>query len=148
MLSRALEGPATSGSRCWIKPVTSPLLVERMGSVACGFGDISQACPLQGLESRSHGFFSLTNGVTPAACRLLMSVYDPTTKALLGTTLSGPIRALANNDVPKGAAAIEMRVPLPGEYSPSDPPAAASRAVLGADQTLVEASAVCYPLSL
>jgi hypothetical protein len=49
--------------------------------------------------------------------RLLMSVYDPTTKALLGTTLSGPIRALANNDVPKGAAAIEMKVSLPGETS-------------------------------
>lgn len=44
-----------------------------------------------------------------------MSVYDQTTRELLGTTLSGPIRALANNDVPKGAAAIEMKVSLPGE---------------------------------
>ena len=46
----------------------------------------------------------------PSACRqfrLLLGAYDEE-RNLLGTSLSSPIRVLANNDVPKGAARIEF----------------------------------------
>jgi len=38
--------------------------------------------------------------------RLVFGILDPDTKELLGASVSGPIRVLANNDVPKGAASI------------------------------------------
>lgn len=126
MLSRALRAPGTSGAHA-----------------ALGIGSDSLPCVAFPLPSRSaelpHPFNVFTyffgGPVTAAAAlfrapdapgpddrfrlrRLLMSVHDPVTKELLGTTLSGPIRALANNDVPKGAAAIEMKVVLPGEGLP------------------------------
>lgn len=63
---------------------------------------------------RAAGGFQRLRSIPMPFGRLLMSVHDPTTREMLGTTLSGPIRALANNDVPKGAAAIEMKVLLPG----------------------------------
>lgn len=39
-------------------------------------------------------------------------VYDNDTMQLLGTGLSSPIRVLANNDVPTGAAYINLDVSL------------------------------------
>ncbi len=44
--------------------------------------------------------------------RLLFGVYEQNTTKLLGSAVSGPIRVLANNDVPKGAAAMKVRCGL------------------------------------
>jgi len=44
--------------------------------------------------------------------RLLFGVYDYDSKEFLGSGVSGPIRVLANNDVPKGAAAMRVQCEL------------------------------------
>jgi hypothetical protein len=44
--------------------------------------------------------------------RLLFGVYTHDTNEFLGSGVSGPIRVLANNDVPKGAAAMRVRCAL------------------------------------
>lgn len=44
--------------------------------------------------------------------RLLFGVYEQNTTKLLGSGVSGPIRVLANNDVPQGAAAMKVRCGL------------------------------------
>ena len=45
--------------------------------------------------------------------RLLFSVDDASTGERIGSAVSAPIRVLANNDAPNGAAYINMPVPLP-----------------------------------
>lgn len=44
--------------------------------------------------------------------RLLFGVFERDSQQLLGSGVSGPIRVLANNDVPKGAAAMRVRCGL------------------------------------
>lgn len=44
--------------------------------------------------------------------RLLVGVFDAEHKELLGTACSQPIRVLANNDCPTGAAFIQLNVPI------------------------------------
>ncbi len=44
------------------------------------------------------------------AFRLITAVYDKGGRRLLTTAASGPIRVLANNDVPTGAAHIQLQV--------------------------------------
>ncbi len=41
-----------------------------------------------------------------------VGVYSHDGAQLLGTGLSGPVRVLANNDVPTGAAYINLDVPI------------------------------------
>ena len=41
-----------------------------------------------------------------------MGVYSHDGAQLLGTGLSGPVRVLANNDVPTGAAYINLDIPI------------------------------------
>ena len=48
--------------------------------------------------------------------RLLFGVYTHDTNEFLGSGVSGPIRVLANNDVPKGAAAMRVRCVLDGAW--------------------------------
>ena len=48
--------------------------------------------------------------------RLLFGVYTHDTNEFLGSGVSGPIRVLANNDVPKGAAAMRVRCVLDGSW--------------------------------
>lgn len=45
-------------------------------------------------------------------CVLQVGVYDYESMKLLGTGLSSPIRVLANNDTPTGAAYISLNVAL------------------------------------
>ena len=49
--------------------------------------------------------------------RLLFGVYEQNSRELLGSGVSGPIRVLANNDVPKGAAAMKVRCALSDTWS-------------------------------
>ncbi|CAL8462410.1 g1943 [Coccomyxa elongata] len=48
--------------------------------------------------------------------RLLMGAYDQVGHQLLGSTCSAPIRVLANNDVPSGAAFISMHLPIRADW--------------------------------
>ncbi|PSC68915.1 UDP pyrophosphate synthase [Micractinium conductrix] len=54
--------------------------------------------------------------VGAAAFRLLAGVYDISGERLLATAVSPPIRVLANNDVPTGAARIPIDVQLPADW--------------------------------
>jgi hypothetical protein len=40
--------------------------------------------------------------------RLIIAAFDNSGQRLLGTAVSPPVRVLANNDVPTGAAHIQM----------------------------------------
>lgn len=51
-----------------------------------------------------------------ALCRLVMGAYDQVGHQLLGSTCSAPIRVLANNDVPSGAAFISMHLPIRADW--------------------------------
>lgn len=46
--------------------------------------------------------------------RLLFGIFSATSDEFLGSGVSGPIRVLANNDVPKGAACLRIRSSLLG----------------------------------
>jgi hypothetical protein len=46
--------------------------------------------------------------------RLLFGIFAEDGGEFLGSGVSGPIRVLANNDVPKGAACLRIRASLPG----------------------------------
>ncbi|XRB24685.1 E2F_TDP domain-containing protein [Pseudoscourfieldia marina] len=48
--------------------------------------------------------------------RLLVAAHDPSDNTFLGTAVSGPIRVVANNDVPKGAAVISLDVSMPTSW--------------------------------
>jgi hypothetical protein len=45
-----------------------------------------------------------------------MGAYDQVGHQLLGSTCSAPIRVLANNDVPSGAAFISMHLPIRADW--------------------------------
>ena len=47
--------------------------------------------------------------------RLLFGIFSEDGDAFLGSGVSGPIRVLANNDVPKGAACLRIRCSLGGK---------------------------------
>ena len=50
--------------------------------------------------------------------RLLFGIFSEDGDAFLGSGVSGPIRVLANNDVPKGAACLRIRCSLAGARVP------------------------------
>lgn len=50
------------------------------------------------------------------ACRLIVGAYDQVGHQLLGSTCSAPIRVLANNDVPSGAAFISLQLPIRADW--------------------------------
>lgn len=49
---------------------------------------------------------------TSLTCRLVAGAYDEDGDKQLGTGCSAPIRVLANNDVPTGAACIKLHLSL------------------------------------
>jgi len=51
------------------------------------------------------------------AFRLVLGAYDAGGSALLGSSVSPPIRVLANNDVPTGAAFIGLTLPLRSDWA-------------------------------
>ena len=76
----------------------------------------------QAANSKDHRFLfiSIDEACTHVAMgdkktrfRLLFSVDDASTGQRIGSAVSAPIRVLANNDAPNGAAYINMPVPLP-----------------------------------
>lgn len=61
-------------------------------------------------------YLSFDEAGTHVACksfRLVAAIYDENRTKLLGTTVSPPVRVLANNDVPTGAAHLQLMVNLP-----------------------------------
>ena len=48
--------------------------------------------------------------------RLVVGAYDEAGEVLLGACCSPPIRVLANNDVPTGAAYIALTLPLRNDW--------------------------------
>ncbi len=64
-------------------------------------------------------YLSFDEAGTHVACksfRLVTAVYDEHRTKLLGTTVSPPVRVLANNDVPTGAAHLQLMVNLPASW--------------------------------
>ncbi len=49
-------------------------------------------------------------------CSLVVGAYDEAGEQLLGACCSPPIRVLANNDVPTGAAYIALTLPLRNDW--------------------------------
>ena len=64
-------------------------------------------------EKTTHAFISLPSP-PPRRDRLLFGIFSEDGDAFLGSGVSGPIRVLANNDVPKGAACLRIRCSLGG----------------------------------
>jgi hypothetical protein len=61
-------------------------------------------------------YLSFDEAGTHVGCksfRLVAAIYDENRTKLLGTTVSPPVRVLANNDVPTGAAHLQLMVNLP-----------------------------------
>jgi hypothetical protein len=68
--------------------------------------------------------------VDASAFRLVAGIYNRQGTRLLATSVSPPIRVLANNDVPTGAARIKLEAHLPADWegwSPQAPRPASSR---------------------
>jgi len=64
-------------------------------------------------------YLSFDEAGTHVGCksfRLIAAVYDENRTKLLGTTVSPPVRVLANNDVPTGAAHLQLMVSLPTDW--------------------------------
>lgn len=64
-------------------------------------------------------YLSFDEAGTHVSCknfRLIAAVYDESRTKLLGTSVSPPIRVLANNDVPTGAAHLQLMVNLPADW--------------------------------
>ena len=87
----------------------------------------------QAANSKDHRFLfiSIDEACTHVAMgdkktrfRLLFSVDDASTGERIGSAVSAPIRVLANNDAPNGAAYINMPVPLPDGWEGWDSPLA------------------------
>ena len=55
---------------------------------------------------------NVLQGLPPLSCRLVAGAYDENGDKQLGTGCSAPIRVLANNDVPTGAACIKLHLSL------------------------------------
>jgi hypothetical protein len=54
--------------------------------------------------------------VNASAFRLVAGIYNRQGSRLLATSVSPPIRVLANNDVPTGAARIKLEAHLPADW--------------------------------
>ena len=90
----------------------------------------------QAANSKDHRFLfiSIDEACTHVAMgdkktrfRLLFSVDDASTGERIGSAVSAPIRVLANNDAPNGAAYINMPVPLPSSSMPVPLPSSSFR---------------------
>jgi hypothetical protein len=72
------------------------------------------------MKDMRYMYLSFDEAGTHVACksfRLIAAVYDENRTKLLGTTVSPPVRVLANNDVPTGAAHLQLMVNLPTTWA-------------------------------
>ena len=75
-----------------------------------------------------NGMTEAPSGLLPRARRLIVGAYDQVGHQLLGAACSAPIRVLANNDVPSGAAFIQLRLPIRAAWEGWQPHALKVRA--------------------
>ncbi len=71
------------------------------------------------MKDSRYMYISLDEAVTHVGCcsfRLVGGAYDASS-SLIGTSVSPPIRVLANNDVPTGAAHIEMTLQVDSDWA-------------------------------
>lgn len=83
--------------------------------------------PQQGSALEAAHAARLTRGGAAAARRLIVGAYDQVGHQLLGATCSAPIRVLANNDVPSGAAFIQLHLPIRAAWEGWQPHAMKAR---------------------
>ena len=65
-------------------------------------------------------YLSFDEAGTHVGCksfRLIAAVYDENRETLLGTACSPPVRVLANNDVPTGAAHLQLMMNIPATWA-------------------------------
>ncbi|KAL4421530.1 hypothetical protein ABPG75_010821 [Micractinium tetrahymenae] len=99
------------GKRQWNDEQAEP------GDAASGPGSVSG--PGSAMKEPKFMYVSIDEACTHVdapAFRLLAAVYDAAGEKLLATAVSPPIRVLANNDVPTGAARIPLEAQLPADW--------------------------------
>lgn len=72
------------------------------------------------MKDMRYMYLSFDEAGTHVGCksfRLVAAVYDENRETLLGTACSPPVRVLANNDVPTGAAHLQLMMALPATWS-------------------------------
>lgn len=72
------------------------------------------------MKDMRYMYLSFDEAGTHVGCksfRLVAAIYDENRTKLLGTTVSPPVRVLANNDVPTGAAHLQLMVNLPTTWA-------------------------------
>jgi len=85
-------------------------------------GSASPGGPLDTQQVKEARFLYLSideagTHVGARAFRFVLGAYDAAGTALLGSSVSPPIRVLANNDVPTGAAFIQLTLPLRSDWA-------------------------------
>ena len=82
----------------------------RQASRSAETGPLQAFCTCQPSSSLSSRIW--LQGLPHSSCRLVAGAYDENGDKQLGTGCSAPIRVLANNDVPTGAACIKLHLSL------------------------------------
>ncbi|KAI3429666.1 hypothetical protein D9Q98_005751 [Chlorella vulgaris] len=125
---RSIQRFGRQGKRCRngdAKPAAAP-----EGDAA---GSSASAAPVSSKKDPKFMYLSLDEACThvdASAFRLVAGIYNRQGTRLLATSVSPPIRVLANNDVPTGAARIKLEAHLPADWegwSPQAPRPASSR---------------------
>ncbi len=96
-----------------IGPVLRP--IQRFGRVGKRSGPEAPKNQAGQLKNYKYMYLSLDEAGTHVGggrFRLIFCVYDESGSTMLGTTVSTPIRVLANNDVPTGAAHVPVHITL------------------------------------
>ncbi|KAL4418676.1 hypothetical protein ABPG77_010623 [Micractinium sp. CCAP 211/92] len=105
---------------CILRPIQR---FGRLGKRQWGEGQAEPAEPQEGpgtaMKEPKFMYVSIDEACTHVdapAFRLLAAVYDKAGQRLLASGVSPPIRVLANNDVPTGAARIPLEAQLPSDW--------------------------------
>lgn len=96
-----------------IGPVLRP--IQRFGRVGKRSGPEAPKNQAGQLKNYKYMYLSMDEAGTHVGgsrFRLIFCVYDESGSTMLGTTVSVPIRVLANNDVPTGAAHVPINITL------------------------------------
>ncbi|KAK9845461.1 hypothetical protein WJX81_006977 [Elliptochloris bilobata] len=120
--SKRFQWTAVARSQCK-KGCQGPVLrsIQRYGRLGRRSGNV----PEEALESRDkikeakYIYLSIDEAGTHVGVRcfrLVVGAYDEAGEVLLGACCSPPIRVLANNDVPTGAAYIALTLPLRNDW--------------------------------
>lgn len=86
---------------------SSPTFLERMESFS-SFQPFEQTVLTETMEGEHPTPFSILHKLWCTPCRMVAGMYVSGSSECLGAAISGPIRVLANNDVPTGAAYIGL----------------------------------------